>query len=218
MTMSLSQRFTRFTAIDGTTSEVTITINGADDPSEITVGEGDSDMGEVTEDVDVDPESNDLMATGTLTITDVDANDVAAFQPNGTFNPEGSTNDTALGMLTITDDGEWTYVVDNDNVQYLDDDEFVTEVYTVTAIDGTTSEVTITINGADDPSEITVGEGDSDMGEVTEDVDVDPESNDLMATGNTDDYRWLMLTMSRLFNLTERLILKVRPMIPRWVC
>ncbi|MFS1976323.1 VCBS domain-containing protein [Vibrio splendidus] len=171
------------TAIDGTTSEVTITINGADDPSEITVGVGDSDMGEVTEDVDVDPESNDLMATGTLTITDVDANDVAAFQPNGTFNPEGSTNDTALGMLTITDDGEWTYVVDNDDVQYLDDDEFVTEVYTVTAIDGTTSEVTITINGADDPSEITVGEGDSDMGEVTEDVDVDPESNDLMATG-----------------------------------
>ncbi|MGR5001869.1 VCBS domain-containing protein [Vibrio celticus] len=171
------------TAIDGTTSEVTITINGADDPSEITVGEGDSDMGEVTEDVDVDPESNDLMATGTLTITDVDANDVAAFEPNGTFNPEGSTNDTALGMLTITDDGAWTYVVDNDDVQYLDDDEVVTEVYTVTAIDGTTSEVTITINGADDPSEITVGEGDSDMGEVTEDVDVDPESNDLMATG-----------------------------------
>ncbi|TWD36134.1 VCBS repeat-containing protein [Vibrio crassostreae] len=171
------------TAIDGTTSEVTITINGADDPSEITVGEGDSDLGEVTEDVDVDPESNDLMATGTLTITDVDANDVAAFEPTGTFNPEGSTNDTALGMLTITDDGAWTYVVDNDDVQYLDDDEFVTEVYTVTAIDGTTSEVTITINGADDPSEITVGEGDSDMGEVTEDVDVDPESNDLMATG-----------------------------------
>ncbi|MEZ8802735.1 VCBS domain-containing protein [Vibrio splendidus] len=171
------------TAIDGTTSEVTITINGADDSSEITVGEGDSDMGEVTEDVDVDPESNDLMATGTLTITDVDANDVAAFQPNGTFNPEGSTNDTALGMLTTTEDGEWTYVVDNDDVQYLDDDEFVTEVYTVTAIDGTTSEVTITINGADDPSEITVGEGDSDMGEVTEDVDVDQESNNLMATG-----------------------------------
>ncbi|MGF1850558.1 VCBS domain-containing protein [Vibrio satsumensis] len=171
------------TAIDGTTSEVTITINGADDPSEITVGEGDSDMGEVTEDVDVDPESNDLMATGTLTITDVDANDVAAFQPNGTFNPEGSTNDTALGMLTITDDGEWTYVVDNDDVQYLDDDEFVTEVYTVTAIDGTTSEVTITINGADDPSEITVGEGDSDMGEVTEDVDVDPDTNELSVSG-----------------------------------
>ncbi|WP_372384369.1 VCBS domain-containing protein [Vibrio sp. BS-M-Sm-2] len=171
------------TASDGTTSEVTITINGADDPSDITVGEGDSDTGEVTEDVDVDLESNNLITSGTLTITDVDDNDVAAFQPNGTFNPEGSTNDTALGMLTITDDGEWTYVVDNDDVQYLDDDEFVTEVYTVTAIDGTTSEVTITINGADDPSEITVGEGDSDMGEVTEDVDVDPDTNELSVSG-----------------------------------
>ncbi|MEZ9174984.1 VCBS domain-containing protein [Vibrio kanaloae] len=171
------------TAIDGTTSEVTITINGADDPSEITVGEGDSDMGEVTEDVDVDLESNNLMTSGTLTITDVDVNDVAAFEPNGTFNPESSTNETALGMLTITDDGAWTYVVDNDDVQYLDDDEFVTEVYTVTAIDGTTSEVTITINGADDPSEITVGEGDSDTGEVTEDLNVDLETNELMTSG-----------------------------------
>ncbi|PTO72372.1 VCBS domain-containing protein [Vibrio splendidus] len=171
------------TASDGTTSEVTITINGADDPSDITVGEGDSDTGEVTEDVDVDQESNNLTTSGTLTITDVDDNDVAAFEPNGTFNPEGSTNDSALGMLTITDDGEWTYVVDNDNVQYLDDDEFVTEVYTVTAIDGTTSEVTITINGADDPSEITVGEGDSDMGEVTEDVDVNPDTNELSVSG-----------------------------------
>ncbi|OBS97195.1 cell surface protein [Vibrio tasmaniensis] len=171
------------TAIDGTTSEVTITINGADDPSEITVGEGDSDTGEVTEDVSVDLESNNLMTSGTLTITDVDANDVAAFELEGTFNPDGSTNDTALGMLTITDDGEWTYVVDNDLVQYLDDDEFVTEVYTVTAIDGTTSEVTITINGADDPSEITVGEGDSDTGEVTEDLNVDLETNELMTSG-----------------------------------
>ncbi len=171
------------TASDGTTSEVIITINGADDPSDITVGEGDSDTGEVTEDVDVDLESNNLITSGTLTITDVDDSDVAAFEPNGTFNPEGSTNDTALGMLTITDDGEWTYVVDNDDVQYLDDDEFVTEVYTVTAIDGTTSEVTITINGADDPSEITVGEGDSDTGEVTEDVDVDPDTNELSVSG-----------------------------------
>ncbi|CAH7335633.1 Biofilm-associated surface protein [Vibrio chagasii] len=171
------------TAIDGTTSEVTITINGADDPSEITVGEGDSDTGEVTEDVEVDLESNNLTTSGTLTITDVDANDVAAFQPNGIFTPEGSTNETALGMLTITEDGEWTYVVNNDDVQYLDDDEFVTEVYTVTAIDGTTSEVTITINGADDPSEITVGEGDSDTGEVTEDLNVNTETNELMASG-----------------------------------
>ncbi|MCC5498694.1 type I secretion C-terminal target domain-containing protein [Vibrio lentus] len=170
-------------ATDGTTSEVTITINGADDPSEITVGEGDSDMGEVTEDVDVDEESNTLETTGSLTISDLDTSDNPAFNPSGAFKPSGSTNSIPLGTLTITSDGEWTYTVDNDAVQYLDENETVTEVYTVTAIDGTTSEVTITINGADDPSEITVGEGDSDKGEVTEDLNVDLETNELMTSG-----------------------------------
>ncbi|WP_198595334.1 VCBS domain-containing protein, partial [Vibrio lentus] len=167
------------TADDGTTSEVIVTINGADDPSDIIVGDGDSDTGEVTEDVEVDQESNNLTTSGTLTITDVDDNDTPAFNPNGIFNTSGSTNAIPLGALTITSNGEWTYTVDNDAVQYLDDNEIVTEIYTVSATDGTTSEVTITINGADDPSEITVGEGDSDMGEVTEDVDVDEESNTL---------------------------------------
>ncbi|WP_198600247.1 VCBS domain-containing protein, partial [Vibrio lentus] len=172
------------TADDGTTSEVIVTINGADDPSDIIVGDGDSDTGEVTEDVEVDQESNNLTTSGTLTITDVDDNDTPAFNPNGIFNTSGSTNAIPLGALTITSNGEWTYTVDNDAVQYLDDNEIVTEIYTVSATDGTTSEVTITINGADDPSEITVGEGDSDMGEVTEDVDVDEESNTLETTGS----------------------------------
>ncbi|PML59363.1 VCBS domain-containing protein [Vibrio lentus] len=172
------------TADDGTTSEVIVTINGADDPSDITIGEGDSDTGEVAEDVEVDQESNNLTTSGTLTITDVDDNDTPAFNPNGIFNTSGSTNAIPLGALTITSNGEWTYTVDNDAVQYLDDNEIVTEIYTVSATDGTTSEVTITINGADDPSEITVEEGDSDMGEVTEDVDVDEESNTLETTGS----------------------------------
>ncbi|MCZ8499142.1 hypothetical protein O9929_18440 [Vibrio lentus] len=42
--MNLSLKFATVTFI-GTSSEVTITINGADDPSEITVGEGHSDTG-----------------------------------------------------------------------------------------------------------------------------------------------------------------------------
>ncbi len=63
-----------------------------------------------------------------MTITDVDANDVAAFQPTEFLPQKVQRMKTALGMLT-TDDGEWTYVVNNDDVQYLDDDEFVTEVY-----------------------------------------------------------------------------------------
>ena len=121
----------------------------------------------MTEDVDVDELTNQLVTSGQVTITDVDS-DTPTFLPDGEFNLEGSTNESQLGVLTIDPDGAWTYVVNNDDVQYLDDDEFVTEIYTVTADDGTTSEVIVTINGADDPSDITVGEGDSDTGEVTE--------------------------------------------------
>ncbi|MCZ8488314.1 VCBS domain-containing protein [Vibrio lentus] len=47
------------------------------------------------------------------------------------FKPYGSTNAIPLGKLTITSDGEWTYTVDNDAVQYLDINETVTEIYTV---------------------------------------------------------------------------------------
>uniref|UniRef100_UPI00148DDEC7 VCBS domain-containing protein n=1 Tax=Vibrio splendidus TaxID=29497 RepID=UPI00148DDEC7 len=143
------------TAIDGTTSEVTITINGADDPSEITVGEGDSDIGEVTEDVNVNPDTNELSVSGTLTITDVDTSDMPAFKPNGVFTPVGSTYALALGMLTITPEGAWSYVVDNDAVQYLGDDDTVIENYVVTAIDGVEHVIEITINGVNDAPEAT---------------------------------------------------------------
>ena len=158
-------------ATDGTEHVVTITINGAEDPSDITVGEGDSDEGSVTEDVDVTL-AETLVSEGSLTITDVDANDNPEFNPNGVFTPAGSTNAAALGSLVIDADGDWTYTVDNNAVQYLDEGESVTEIYTVSATDGTEHVVTITINGAEDPSDITVGEGDSDEGSVTEDVDV----------------------------------------------
>ncbi|MGR5358437.1 VCBS domain-containing protein, partial [Vibrio chagasii] len=138
-----------------TTSEVTITINGADDPSEITVGEGDSDTGEVTEDLNVNTETNELMASGTLTITDVDTSDNPAFKPNGVFTPVGSTYSFALGMLTITPEGAWSYVVDNNAVQYLGDDDTVIERYVVTATDGVEHVIEITINGVNDAPEAT---------------------------------------------------------------
>ncbi|MEL0608024.1 VCBS domain-containing protein, partial [Vibrio echinoideorum] len=162
---------------DGGEQVITVTIIGTDDAAVAT-----DDSGSVTEDVNVDEVTNQLVASGQITITDVDS-DTPTYSADGEFNLEGSTNDSQLGVLTIDSDGSWTYVVNNDDVQYLDDDEFVTEVYTVTASDGTTSEVTITINGADDPSEITVGEGDSDMGEVTEDVDVNLETEQLTTSG-----------------------------------
>ena len=141
---------------DGVEQVITVTIIGTDDAAVAT-----DDSGSVTEDIDVDDITNQLVTSGQIVITDVDS-DTPTFSADGEFNLVGSTNDSQLGVLSIDPDGAWTYVVNNDDVQYLDDDEFVTEVYTVTASDGTTSEVIITINGADDPSDITVGEGDSD--------------------------------------------------------
>ncbi|NOH32775.1 biofilm-associated surface protein, partial [Vibrio chagasii] len=138
------------TASDGTTSEITIVINGADDSSEISVGEGDSDTGSVIEDVDVEEESNHLEVTGTLTITDNDLNDVPRFNPTGVFTSLGSTGVSALGALAITETGLWTYMVNNDLVQHLNTGEVITERYSVTSTDGAEHIIEITINGTND--------------------------------------------------------------------
>lgn len=58
-------------------------------------------------------------------------------------------------MLTITPEGAWSYVVDNDAVQYLNDDDTVIERYVVTAIDGVEHVIEITINGVNDAPEAT---------------------------------------------------------------
>ncbi|MDC9726094.1 MAG: retention module-containing protein [Gammaproteobacteria bacterium] len=140
-----------------------------DNASEITVGAGDSDTGAVTEDVDTDADNAgvQLISTGSLTVTDVDTSDTAEF--TGAVYKAGQA--AATGSLSITAGGDWTYTGDNAAVQYLDVNETKVEVFTVTATDGTTHDITITIYGAEDPSDITVGAGDSDTGAVTEDVD-----------------------------------------------
>lgn len=138
------------TASDGTTSEITIVINGADDSSEISVGEGDSDTGSVIEDVGVEEESNHLEVTGTLTITDNDLNDVPRFNPTGVFTSLGSTGVSALGTLAVTETGLWTYMVNNDLVQHLNTGEVITERYSVTSTDGAEHIIEIAINGIND--------------------------------------------------------------------
>ncbi|WP_204244016.1 hypothetical protein, partial [Vibrio galatheae] len=62
-----------------------ITINGAEDPSDIYLGEGDDDSGSVTEDVDtnLDVEGVQLEVTGTLSVQDADGD--GAFNATPTF-------------------------------------------------------------------------------------------------------------------------------------
>ncbi|WP_324040397.1 VCBS domain-containing protein, partial [Aeromonas dhakensis] len=139
-------------SVDGTTHTVTITITGVNDAAEITG----TDIGGVTED-----ESNPtLTETGTLTVTDVDGADEAKFVAGN-----GTPSAGALGSLSITEGGAWTYNVDNSKVQYLGEGETKVETFTVASVDGTTHTVTITITGVNDSAVI----GGVDSGNVVED-------------------------------------------------
>ncbi|MBW3828249.1 hypothetical protein GM520_10525, partial [Aeromonas hydrophila] len=150
-------------SVDGTTHTVTITITGVNDSAVI----GGTDSGAVTED-----ETNPLLTeTGTLSVTDVDGADEAKFVAGN-----GTPSAGALGSLTITEGGAWTYNVDNSKVQYLGEGETKVETFTVASVDGTTHTVTITITGVNDSAVI----GGTDSGAVTED-----ETNPLLTETGT---------------------------------
>jgi large repetitive protein len=125
--------------IDGTAHTLTLTINGTGDFPLIG---GDAD-GSVTEDA-ANPKLTD---SGVLTISDVDAGE-AKFDPDSV---EDTTADGALGSLTITEAGTWTYTVDNAAVQYLGAGKTKVETFTVKSLDGTgTQTISVTVNGVND--------------------------------------------------------------------
>ncbi|MCT7943091.1 retention module-containing protein, partial [Shewanella holmiensis] len=167
------------TSSDGTASHnVLITIVGANDPADITVtpGNPDSDKGTVTEDGNSDTDAATVeTVTGKLDVTDVD-NGEAVFQV------QTNVADGNYGSFSIDANGNWTYVLNNDHidVQSLTAGQTLTRDITVTSKDGTaTHTVTITIVGANDPADISVGtgNGDSDKGTVTEDGASDNDAN-----------------------------------------
>jgi VCBS repeat-containing protein len=92
-----------------------------------------------------------LVATGTLTSTDVDdaPNTFAAISTP-------TTSAHGFGTFTMTAAGVWTYTVNDDNsaVQALNVGDKLTDSFTVTTIDGTPQVVTVTINGANDAAVI----------------------------------------------------------------
>ncbi|CCH50062.1 protein of unknown function [Pseudodesulfovibrio piezophilus C1TLV30] len=111
---------------------------------------GDSAVGSVTElGANVDQDVS-LTTSGTLSISDADSGQ-ALFDTN----VDDSDN---LGHLTITEDGQWTYTIDNtlSEVQQLGTGDSFTETFTVTSADGTDSQtITVTVNGTNDAPQIT---------------------------------------------------------------
>ncbi|MBE2170270.1 VCBS domain-containing protein, partial [Cobetia sp. 2AS1] len=161
------------TLSDDSTTTVDIVITGTDDLPVIT-----ADSGAVEED-------GTLEATGTLTATDADNPDLAFV---------AATDDSSVyGSFEVAADGSWTYTLDNDaaETQALAAGETVTETYTVTLSDDSTTTVNIVITGVDDGAVIS-----DDSGEVTEDTTLeasgtltatDADNPDLAFVAATDD-------------------------------
>ncbi|MBU0676209.1 MAG: VCBS domain-containing protein, partial [Proteobacteria bacterium] len=155
-----------YTATDGTVQAITITITGTNDtPVVAGTFTGAVDEGNIGDAA--------VTATGTLSISDVDADDSPA------FNDVGSTvGDNGYGSFVLSS-GNWTYTLDESAVQDLDAGDTVTDTITYTATDGTAQAITVTITGTDDVSVLsvdsqTVDEDNVASGNVlTNDIDVD---------------------------------------------
>jgi VCBS repeat-containing protein len=126
------------TSQDGTASQqVTITIQGANDPASIS-GTSSGSLGE----------DASAAATGALTVSDVDDGEAHTHAASG-------SGANGLGSYSIDADGHWSYTVNNALVQHLSASETATDSFIVTSQDGTASQqVTITIQGANDPASI----------------------------------------------------------------
>ncbi|WFU74583.1 VCBS domain-containing protein [Bradyrhizobium sp. CB2312] len=137
---TLTDTFT-VTTIDGTPQVVTIKIIGTNDAAIISG----TTTGSVLEAGGISP--GRPVAVGTLTDTDVD-------NPANCFTAVTSptASDCGFGTFTMTDAGVWTYTLDNCNsvVNALDVGDTLRDHFTVTSIDGTRQEVTISIHGASD--------------------------------------------------------------------
>lgn len=113
----------------------TIEVTGINNPATIT--------GIAAAAVTEDSNTPTLTATGSLSITDTDSDE-------NKFSTTVISAPSNLGNLTITDTGSFTYSVENSAVQYLGEAETQTETFTVSALDGVTSDITITVTGVND--------------------------------------------------------------------
>ncbi len=138
-TDSVSETFQART-LDGSTRPVIITINGRDDGAVI----GGTAVGSVTEDRGV--AGGDLSVGGSLTIVDPDAGE-------GAFTPvSGAAGAGQYGSFTLSGDGHWSYTADNGQplVQGLGAGQSLTDRLQITSVDGTTHDLSVTIQGTND--------------------------------------------------------------------
>jgi len=118
-------------ATDGTATSVTINITGSNDAAILSTA-----VANLTE----SNQASDIDSMGTLTNSDVDGAQTFLAQAGvaGTY-----------GTFGISTDGAWTYVASSAHDEFVDGQVY-TDTFSVSAIDGTTTSVTINISGSDD--------------------------------------------------------------------
>ena len=176
---SFIERF-RVYSIDGSTSQIVeVVVNGTNDGASISGVAS----GSVTEDITV--VGSDLQESGTLQVSDIDSGE-NIFSTTVT-NVADVTDGLPLGSITITPEGNWTYLVDKDNVtvQALGLGETRTERFQVTSVDGTaTQEIVVTIHGTNDLP--TVSASSELTGKVFEDSDPIPTATGTLVPSDVD--------------------------------
>jgi VCBS repeat-containing protein len=145
---------------DGTSTTVTVEINGANDEAVIA---GDVKKS-ITEASGFDNSVGSSTLTGTLTYTDVDNN------PADGWEAETEVFTGQYGTYDITNEGVWTYTLNNNNgdVDGLQDGESLTDSFVVYTAAGTSQVVTVQIAGVNDSAVVTG----STTAEFTEDGEV----------------------------------------------
>jgi VCBS repeat-containing protein len=131
---------TDFYGIDYLTIMSQDTNNGNDSDSiAITVNKPASFSGADTASVTED--SGNYVKTGGVIVTDPDSETTLVAQTNvsGTY-----------GTFSIDVDGNWTYIANNTLLQPLKTTAAATDTFTITAADGTTHTITITLNGVNE--------------------------------------------------------------------
>ena len=143
--------------ITGANDDVTITSG----PGSATVAEQDNTAGSTTPDT----------ATGTLAFTDVDLTDThsvsvaldsAVWSADPFFVPADTLADLETALATALNDStgtgagslDWTFAIQDKDLDFLSPGETLTATYNVTVSDGittSTQQVTVTMTGAEDP-------------------------------------------------------------------
>ena len=151
---------------DGTTQNITVTITGTNDVPVI----GGISSGSVKEDVGVS--GGNIVASGALTISDVDTGESSFVAQSDVAGNYGS-------LFSIDENGNWSYHADNSNaaIQQLPEGATLTDTFSVQSADGTTQNITVTITGTNDVPVI----GGISSGSVKEDVGV--SGGNMVASG-----------------------------------